>query len=165
MTEYDVVFDVATAGYRQWTFPAFGLIFIAIAVAFAIYELRRAPPGARARSRILFAIAYGGFATVWTISAFWSTYADYLRLRRALDTGAYEVVEGAVTDLVPMPKAGHALEHFVVDGHRFAYSDFVVTAGFNTTTAYGGPIREGLRVRIADVGGEIARLEIATAPR
>jgi len=37
----------------------------------------------------------------------------------------------------------------------------MVTAGFNNTLSHGGPIHEGLRVRIADVDGAIARLEIA----
>jgi hypothetical protein len=36
-----------------------------------------------------------------------------------------------------------------------------VTQGFNDSQNHGGPMREGLRVRIADVNGEIARLEIA----
>jgi len=52
----------------------------------------------------------------------------------------------------------------VVNGHRFAYSNLVVTAGFNTTTASGSPIGKGCSPD-RDVGGEIARLEIATGPR
>jgi hypothetical protein len=52
------------------------------------------------------------------------------------------------------------MESFEVAGRRYRYSDFVLVPGFHTTTTRGGPIREGLHVRIADVDGEIARLEI-----
>ena len=60
-----------------------------------------------------------------------------------------------------MPHQGHSLESFEVNGHRFAYSDYIVTAGFNNTQSHGGPIREGLQVRIVAVDGRIARLEVA----
>jgi len=53
------------------------------------------------------------------------------------------------------------MERFVVNGHHYEYSDYVVSAGFNNTQSHGGPIREGITVRIADVRGKIARLEIA----
>jgi hypothetical protein len=71
------------------------------------------------------------------------------------------VVEGVVHDFVPMPFDGHPHESFEVAGHSYEYSDFEVTQGFNNTQSHGGPMRDGLRVRIADVGGRIARLEIA----
>ena len=47
-----------------------------------------------------------------------------------------------------MPYEGHATEHFVVNGVRFEYSDFEVTSGFNNTSSHGGPVRQGLYVRI-----------------
>jgi hypothetical protein len=60
-----------------------------------------------------------------------------------------------------MPVTGHAMESFEVAGHCYSYSDYVVVAGFNNTQSHGGPIRNGLRVRIADIDGQIARLEVA----
>jgi hypothetical protein len=86
---------------------------------------------------------------------------NYWRLREALRTGRYEVVEGTVTDFVPMPKEGDTKGQFVVNGHHYQHSDHLVTRGINNTQSQSGPIRAGLRVRIADVGGKIARLEIA----
>jgi hypothetical protein len=53
------------------------------------------------------------------------------------------------------------MESFTVNGHHYRYSDSVVTAGFNNTQPHGGPIREGMTVRITNFGGQIARLEIA----
>jgi hypothetical protein len=52
-----------------------------------------------------------------------------------------------------------------VHGVRFQYSDYVITAGFNNTSSHGGPIREGLPVRIWYLDGEILRLDIAKRPK
>ncbi|MBV9128726.1 MAG: hypothetical protein JO117_11650 [Verrucomicrobia bacterium] len=60
-----------------------------------------------------------------------------------------------------MPYTGHQMEWFVVDGRRFEYSDYVIVPGFNNTASHGGPIRQGLQVRVHYVGNNIARLEVA----
>ena len=73
-------------------------------------------------------------------------------------------IEGTVSQFIPMPYTGHAMESFVVHGVRFAYSDYVITAGFNNTSSHGGPIREGLPVRIWYRGNEILRLDVAKRP-
>jgi hypothetical protein len=52
------------------------------------------------------------------------------------------------------------MEHFTVCGVPFSYSDYVVTAGFNHASSHGGPMREGLWVRIAYSGNDIGRLEV-----
>lgn len=157
---FRVVFDVTEVGYRHWTFPAFGLIFVAIGLGLILYRYFWPKVETKAFRR-LFPYLYAGFALCWTLVAFASTYSDYLTLRDAVRNGQCELVEGTVTKFVPMPREGHANEHFVVNGHYYEYSDYGVTAGFNNTQSHGGPLREGLRVRICAVGGEIARLEIA----
>ena len=68
------------------------------------------------------------------------------------------MVEGWVENFVSIP---HKTERFSVCGASFSYSNYGVTAGFNNTNSYGGPIREGMWVRIAHVGNRIARLETA----
>ncbi len=80
---------------------------------------------------------------------------------RWLRTGEFAVVEGTVEDFVPMPAAGHANESFSVDDVRFSYSDYNLSTGaFNNTASHGGPIREGLRVRVSHHEGRILELEI-----
>ena len=71
------------------------------------------------------------------------------------------MIEGVVTDFQPMPSSGHGQESFTVSGVHFTYSDFVVTSGFHRTNYRGGPVRDGLHVRIHYRGQDIARLEIA----
>lgn len=85
---------------------------------------------------------------------------DSYRCRDALLSGKAKVVEGPVEDFVPMPYGGHALERFSVGGVAFAYSDFVLTCGFRNTSSHGGPIHEGIGVRVHYVGGDILKLEI-----
>jgi hypothetical protein len=68
---------------------------------------------------------------------------------------------GPVTDFRPMPREGHADESFVVGGRRFSYSDYSVTPGFSNTRSHGGPIDNGVYVRITHRDNTILRLEIA----
>ncbi|HKR01699.1 MAG TPA: hypothetical protein VJT09_13555 [Pyrinomonadaceae bacterium] len=158
--KFKVIFDITEAGYRQWGFPAVGLIFVVVGIGLIISRRLRSTVDTKL-SRRLAPYLYTGFAALWTISAFAGTYSEYRRLLDGVRAGRCQVVEGTVTKFVPMPLQGHAMEHFVVNDHYFEYSDYVVTAGFNKTQSHGGPLREGLRVRICDVDGAIARLEIA----
>lgn len=157
--KYRLVFDVVQEGYRNWDFVAPGLIFVVIGVGMLIHRWKSPAKDTTLRARI-FPYFFAGFALFWTTTSFWSTFSDYYKLKQALQTGKFEVVEGTIIDFVPMPWAGHAQEHFKVKEHYYEYSNFNVIAGFNKTQAYGGPLRGGLQVRIADVGGQIARLEI-----
>lgn len=102
------------------------------------------------------------FAICWTFLSFIATYNDYLSATHMLRSRKAEFVEGIVTEFAPMPHNGHGTESFVVHGVKFAYSDVIVTAGFNQSTLHGGPMREGLPVRIWHRGTEILRLDVAT---
>lgn len=90
-------------------------------------------------------------------------WSERERLGRALETGAYTVVEGEVTGFERGDRGSHRDERFsVASGGRrytYAYRSSSYEPGFHESH---GPIREGLRVRIADVGGYIARLEVRT---
>ena len=159
------MFDVTQSGYRQWWFPAFGLIFIVTGLALPflirIGFFRRSP----AWMESWFPAVFVGFAVLWTVVSLASTASDYFSLTHALRAGRCEVVEGIVEQFDPMPYQGHKDESFVVAGHHFHYSDYEVTAGFNQSTSHGGPIRQGLPVRIHRKGNEIAKLEVAKPPQ
>ena len=101
-----------------------------------------------------------GFAIFWTSIVFIATFGAYIKDRESLMSGKAGYVEGIVTNFIPMPYQGHAQESFKVDGVPFNYSDYVVTAGFNNSASHGGPIREGLHVRIWYSGNDILKLQI-----
>jgi hypothetical protein len=78
-------------------------------------------------------------------------------LSRQLADGEVVVVEGPVRiDLEVFGKN----ECISVAGRSFCYSDSNVTAGFNRTRALGGPMRNGLQVRISSIGDTIVRVEV-----
>jgi hypothetical protein len=83
-------------------------------------------------------------------TAGYKTWPFFWAMRSAIRDHRFSSVEGTVRRFQPMPYTGHALERVCVQDTCFEYSDCVVTSGFNNnTTSHGGPIREGLRVRIA----------------
>jgi hypothetical protein len=160
--EYQTIFDVTTAGYRNWDFSAFGIPFVAIGAL--LVTKRRSLPGwwgDRPRASSAFAYFFLVFSLLWTLIAFVSTYSDYSSLAQAVKSNSATVTEGIVHDFKPMPVTGHSMERFCVSDRCFSYSDFNVTAGFNNTSSHGGPIREGLVVRVTHVRGSIAKLEVA----
>lgn len=156
---YITVFDLSQAGYRQWTGPVFGLVFVAVSIGLVVYELRFRSE--RKTRRIVFAYFSLAFAVLWTGTVAFGTYSEFWKLRHALQTGEVQYVEGPVENFVPMPVGGHAMEHFEVNGKRFEYSDFVMSAGFNKSASHGGPIRAGRQVRVGYVGDSIVRLQVA----
>jgi hypothetical protein len=112
------------------------------------------------RSRRFVGYFMVGFACLWSGLTFSTTFGEYLRLRSAFRHSQFSVVEGRITSFRPMPYEGHQDECFSVQSQTFCYSDYGVTAGFNNSASHGGPIREGLPVRVSYVGSTIVRLEI-----
>jgi hypothetical protein len=85
-----------------------------------------------------------------------------LGLTRELSEGRVEVLEGPVT--IEFEVSGGKNECIAVTGRSFCYSDWLVTPGFNRTRALGGPMRDGLPVRLTLVDDTIVRVEIADGP-
>jgi hypothetical protein len=76
-----------------------------------------------------------------------------------LAQGQADVVAGTVT--VDFEAGGGRTECIAVADRRFCYEDFAGSTGFNRTRALGGPMRDGLQVRISSIGQTIVRLEIS----
>jgi hypothetical protein len=160
--QYRVVFDVSIAGYKAWNFALVGLVFVLVGMGVVAFRHKlggwwTTHPTASKK----FAFFFLGFAVLGTSVSFIRTYGDYRTLLNAERTNALQVVEGVVSNFNPMPATGHTLERFCVAAQCFTYSDFVVSAGFNHTTSHGGPIRNGLAVRVTHLGNTIAKLEVA----
>lgn len=150
---FTVVFDALLQPYRYWWFIAPGLSTAVIGLVLLVIAKR-------IKAKQLFLILPGlliALSALWSLSAFVITYGDYLQLRTALRTGAYRLVEGRVVNFVSSVNR----ESFTVAGRAFTYSPWSVQAGFNRTRSRGGPPLNGALVKIAEVHGAIARLEIA----
>ena len=62
---------------------------------------------------------------------------------------AEAIVEGEVEEFHAMPKEGHDVEHFSVDGIYFEYSGYVKGTYFSHSSCFGGPInKNGQFVRL-----------------
>jgi hypothetical protein len=153
--QYRVVFDASRKAF-QWWFPALGLIFVCIGGVMIWWGRRNQWSLWRMSNGYFMA----GFACLWSALTLGMLLPEYLSLQSGVRQGQFSVVEGAVTDFRPMPHEGHKSECFSVREQTFCYSDYEVTAGFNNSTSHGGPIREGLPVRVSYIGGTIVRLEV-----
>lgn len=156
---YILAYDASRVWVRDG-FDFIPLVLLAAGIGVLTWD-RKHPNPRRTPWQAAFPYVYTGFAVFGVILSVGGNLSAHSEAVKALRSGRYEIVEGTVTNFVPMPWEGHANESFDVAGHHYEYSDFVVTTGFRQSRSHGGPIREGLRVRIADVGGRIFRLEIA----
>lgn len=152
-------------------FVAFGLLFVAIGAALLAFRNSRLMAkfwrGPKAW-RTAFGVFFFGFSCLWTLISGAGIIGAWAATQRAERSGTMKAVEGPVENFHPMPPTYHDLESFTVDGVRFSYSDYVVTSGFNQSTANGGPIGAGMYVRIHYIasgpdGPTIVRLEIPCA--
>ena len=104
---------------------------------------------------VLVGLVFAGFFTTWAVIG----YRRQWQLIQSARAGVYQVVEGAVTDFHPRPPDGKGIEHFTVAGVQFKYLAGTQGVGFDQDATVGGPIREGLRVRIAHRDRRIIKLE------
>ena len=156
---YHLVYDAVQTGYTDWWFPAIGVGILAVGLVSPYFHRKKRALGP------WFSHFVAGFAPCWVVGAFWSTYGDYRSMRNALRSGRFTVVEGRVRNFQPSDPGDHKNETWEVESggrvYEYAYVPSSLTPGFRKASVHGGPVREGLRVRIANVDGYIARLEVA----
>lgn len=158
--DYRVVYDISQCGY-DWTFAAFGLLFVIVGLVVCTATFRK---GAQTSLwQQAYAIFLLLFSILWTVVVFFATLLPYLSARSACEGGRCAVVEGRVEQFKATPSLGpdQKDEGFVVQGVEFKYSDYLVKPGFRRMSSHGGPIREGLQVRIHYANGQILKLEVA----
>jgi hypothetical protein len=156
--ECSVYYDLVKEGFPYWYWPIIGVGFLALGwIGFQAF-------GLVCKSRFMLVQRVAGL--IGTVVAFGisvylalNAYLHYRILVDAIEHGAAQRIEGAVTSVIPAPPQGPQVERFTIDGKRFSYSGDELEPGFRQTRAHGSPIREGLKVRIEYVGNTIVRLE------
>ena len=157
--EQEVLFDVTTKGISYGPLLA-GLVFVTIDVL-----IKRIFPSAQRRAVTFFTCL--ACVVVIAITVFQISSLGYYK--KQLAEHRCSIVEGAVTNFHPMPYHGHSDESFVINGVRFAYSDYTITPAFNNTSSHGGPIKPGMHLRVfytdsRDFKGSKAILRIERLP-
>lgn len=152
---YIVVFDAADnfLAARVPFLVGFAIAILSACVIGAILlrqeSQRRALSGERPRVGVVglvltLLVVVAASACVVTLTALSSPSQE--ETARAIESSP--VVEGPVEHFHPMPSSGHDTERFDVAGVHFEYSHWNMSQGFNQDITVGGPIREGLYVRI-----------------
>lgn len=153
---YTVVYDVTFEGFKNWW------VFLAcLAMLFSWFHVIRRQRKMRAFIPPILQYTLLGVLFIFTIFALIGLIFGHLALAASLWNGRCQVIEGEVSDFHPMPVGGHNKEWFSVGRHRFEYSDYILSPGFNNTASHGGPIKNGLKVKIHSFKGIIAKLEIS----
>ena len=139
--------------------PAFACLF-AVSIAGWWRARRDRPPllplATRKVSPGLGAALFGVLAFI----AFALTWGAHWSLIRRMDNGHVERVQGAVHDFQPA-QTYKGTEQFSVASQTFSYSRVSVQQGFHTMSGDGGPIHNGLCVRILYQRDDILRIESA----
>jgi len=154
-SHFVTVFDIAQK-HPDWNALIGLAICMVVALGFCCWELLT-------KRRFNYSMAY----VVFAFGAFIVGYGFYKDNTyglpegvAALREGRVSVIEGRVHDFVPMPFSGHSNEQFTVNGVHFSYSDLEIHPCFNNTSSHGGPIRDGIWVRLSYERNCILRIEV-----
>jgi hypothetical protein len=160
--EYKVVFDITEAGFRGWAIPGSALALAGAGFVLLIAQRKWRDALKRYGGAVnVLALLLVVMSLLWVLISSVATYLEYSWLAEAAEGGRVDVVEGRVSDFKTIPTAGYVRERFCVRKTCFTYSDDVATGAFHQTRQNGGPLREGLSVRVTYVGTSIVRLEVA----
>ena len=163
--EYNVVFDVVEQGYHAWRDAL--LPVLAVAAMALLWERAARRYGVTDAERRNGRVIVGTGAVVFTLFSVYllnETWSEYEEFVQRLRSGDYRTVTGPITDFQPGDVPGHRSEHVRVNGVFFNYGTAEITSAFNRTAGRGGPMREGLQVRLAVSGDRIIRVEIRAQP-
>jgi hypothetical protein len=156
---YHLIYDVRQALPNAWWLPLFTLL-----VAFGGFAFYRSTRSSDSTGASIFALGVLVIGSLGTLVAVTGTIIPYFDMRRDVSRGQYRVVEGIVREFVPGDAGDHRSESWTVMTATgpvcFSYSPSLLDAGYNQTAPHGGRIAGGVRVRVFDVDGRIARLEI-----
>ena len=129
------------------------ILFIGITIITLIIVMLKAKPK---NIKIIISIFL-----LFAISLFYGVLSinikEYKILKNRYRNKEYNIVEGYVFEFEPMPYSGKKYEKFKVEDIEFEYSDFRSTYAFNKTKSHGGPIDEGVYVKIYYTEGIIGR--------
>ena len=104
------------------------------------------------------------FGVSWSLLVGGGLYAQHGQLRSALADRSFVAVEGVVYDSPQGPSKDVDGKSWVVESgrtaHWYRYDSSPLAVGYSRSAPGTGGLRDGARIRIADVGGRIAKLEV-----
>lgn len=156
---YRTVFDVLQNGYTGWQ-DALAFLLPVVIGAFILADGLRARKAVPSDPKWKMGLGAILISLLFTGSVLWSSYRDYRSLAARLRDRRFHTVEGEVENYGAGGSQGKYFESFSVAGHDFSYYGSSMSGyGFHQLARDGGPIRNGLHVRIAYSGSVILRLQ------
>ena len=158
----EVVYDAAQLAFPAWPVALVGLAVAAAGIGLGAYLRQRKINSAVARTAVTSAVIFG---VSWTLLVGGGLYTQHNQLRRELAEGSFVRVEGVVYDNPPANKLEDAQgESWVVEvgkvAHWYRYDSSPLSVGYRRAGPGTGGLRDGTKVRLADIGGRIARVEV-----
>ena len=158
---YDVIYDASQVRLPSWPIALVGLAVAAIGVGLGAYFRQRKVSSPVAQTVVTSAIIFG---VSWALLVGGGLYAQHGQLVRALREGSFVHVEGIVYDRPPEGSKDATDASWVVEAgtkaHWYRYDRSPLSVGYRRSAPGTGGLRDGARVRIADIGGRIARIEV-----
>jgi hypothetical protein len=162
--DFIVVYDITHAAFTGWIFHATSLVLFCI-IAFAVFLFLKFYFYESVAEYLHFLI----FPFIWIIALgiLWdiSIYKTYLDVKNNyINNISIKIVEGYVVD-VNLQYGRINKQSFQIGKERFEISENIYTGGFDKTVQNGGPIIQGLYVKLyyyekADMSKVICRVEI-----
>lgn len=158
---YEVVYDAARLPFPGWPVAAVGVAVAALGAGLGAYARRRGSASPMIRMLATSAVVFGAS---WAVLVGGGLYAQHNRLREALREGSFVRVEGVVHDRPTGSSRDQIGPSWVVESgevaHWYRYDRSPLAVGYRRSAAGTGGITNGARVRIADIGGRIGRVEV-----
>lgn len=150
---YRTIFEL---GFSSFPWPSLvqPLIFLGIGLIIIRFFKSKTP-------HLVVGVFVASMGSLFFLISLVSFLPSFLKLRSAYVSGKSVVVEGVVQNFLLAPTLGPARESFSVNGISFSYNALDDTPCFHDAPLHGGPIREGLDVRIHYYEGCIQRLEVS----
>lgn len=147
--EYQTVYDFGVETIKIGGM-AFIVLFIAVGCGIA-WNGYKQKSGDGDKNDLVGGLVMALFALFFALFTIPQNFISYFNTKAIYRHQHYQRVEGTVDNFDPMPYGGHRDEHFTVQGIRFSYSDYdqMYYYGFNNTASHGGPIQQGIPVRIS----------------
>jgi hypothetical protein len=143
LTVYDFGIETIEIG---WTLLFFSILILGYGSAWSNYRQKQPRKKALGEELII-----GTIGLILCLLSLSGSISNYFHTKTVYHYQHYHVIEGIIENFEPMPYGGHPpYEYFTVNGIQFSYGDFDERYhGFNNTASHGGPIQQGLPVRIS----------------
>ncbi|WP_350225836.1 hypothetical protein [Vibrio parahaemolyticus] len=156
--QYTTYFEMAGLSNIQLIFISASL-FIPLCATFINLRADKLVLPGKVKRLKSFSLIFGCITGTIGLIGSYGIIRDYNELTNQYTYGNIEVVTGLVRGVTLQKKNGDK-ESFVVGNQKFSYSHNEASSTFNKTRKVGGPIVEGLPVRITHYDGKIIKLEI-----